>query len=33
MHWGGHIGSEKDAQTFADAAPVDVVIMEPAVVT
>jgi L-ascorbate metabolism protein UlaG (beta-lactamase superfamily) len=31
MHWGGHIGSEKDAQTFADAAPVDVVIMEPAV--
>jgi L-ascorbate metabolism protein UlaG (beta-lactamase superfamily) len=32
MHWGGHIGSEKDAQTFADAAPVDVVIMEPAVV-
>jgi len=31
MHWGGHIGSEKDAQTFADAAPVDVVIMQPAV--
>jgi L-ascorbate metabolism protein UlaG (beta-lactamase superfamily) len=31
MHWGGHIGSEKDAQAFADAAPVDVVIMEPAV--
>ncbi|HYZ27540.1 MAG TPA: MBL fold metallo-hydrolase [Thermoleophilaceae bacterium] len=31
MHWGGHIGSEKDAQTFADAAPVDVVIMRPAV--
>ena len=28
MHWGGHIGSEKDAQTFADAAPVDVVIMQ-----
>ena len=31
MHWGGHIGSEKDAQTFADAAPVDVVIMRAAV--
>jgi L-ascorbate metabolism protein UlaG (beta-lactamase superfamily) len=31
MHWGGHIGSETDAQTFADAAPVDVVIMHPAV--
>jgi L-ascorbate metabolism protein UlaG (beta-lactamase superfamily) len=31
MHWGGHIGSEKDAQAFADAAPVDVVIMQPAV--
>ena len=31
MHWGGHIGSEKDAQTFADAAPVDVVIMQAAV--
>jgi L-ascorbate metabolism protein UlaG (beta-lactamase superfamily) len=31
MHWGEHIGSEKDAQAFADAAPVDVVIMEPAV--
>ncbi len=31
MHWGGHIGSEKDAQAFADAAPVDVVIMHPAV--
>jgi L-ascorbate metabolism protein UlaG (beta-lactamase superfamily) len=31
MHWGGHIGSEQDAQAFADAAPVDVVIMEPAV--
>jgi len=31
MHWGGHIGSEKDAMTFADAAPVDVVIMQPAV--
>src|SRR3954464_2889882 len=31
MHWGGHIGSEQDAQAFADAAPVDVVIMQPAV--
>jgi L-ascorbate metabolism protein UlaG (beta-lactamase superfamily) len=31
MHWGEHIGSEKDAQAFADAAPVDVVIMHPAV--
>lgn len=31
MHWGGHVGSETDAQAFADAAPVDVVIMEPAV--
>jgi len=29
MHWGGHIGSEVDAQAFADAAPVDVVIMQP----
>jgi L-ascorbate metabolism protein UlaG (beta-lactamase superfamily) len=29
MHWGGHIGSEIDAQAFADAAPVDVVIMQP----
>src|SRR3954453_289595 len=28
MHWGGHVGSELDAQAFADAAPVDVVIME-----
>jgi L-ascorbate metabolism protein UlaG (beta-lactamase superfamily) len=31
MHWGGHIGSEEDAKAFADAAPVDVVIMHPAV--
>jgi L-ascorbate metabolism protein UlaG (beta-lactamase superfamily) len=31
MHWGGHIGSETDAQAFADAAPVDVVIMRAAV--
>src|SRR2546423_6579323 len=30
MHWGGHIGSGKGAQTFADAAPVDVGIMQPA---
>jgi L-ascorbate metabolism protein UlaG (beta-lactamase superfamily) len=33
MHWGGHIGSEQDAQAFADAAPVDVVIMQPVVAT
>jgi L-ascorbate metabolism protein UlaG (beta-lactamase superfamily) len=31
MHWGGHVGSETDARAFADAAPVDVVIMRPAV--
>jgi L-ascorbate metabolism protein UlaG (beta-lactamase superfamily) len=31
MHWGKQIGSEKDAQAFADAAPVDVVIMQPRV--
>ena len=31
MHWGGHVGSEEDAQAFADAAPVDVVIMRPVV--
>jgi L-ascorbate metabolism protein UlaG (beta-lactamase superfamily) len=31
MHWGEHIGSAEDAQAFADAAPVDVVIMQPAV--
>jgi L-ascorbate metabolism protein UlaG (beta-lactamase superfamily) len=31
MHWGEHIGSEQDAKAFADAAPVDVVIMQPAV--
>lgn len=29
MHWGEHIGSQHDAQAFADAAPVDVVIMQP----
>jgi L-ascorbate metabolism protein UlaG (beta-lactamase superfamily) len=31
MHWGENIGSEKDAKAFADAAPVHVVIMQPAV--
>src|SRR3954454_6704773 len=31
MHWGEHIGSEQDARAFADAAPVDVVVMRPAV--
>jgi L-ascorbate metabolism protein UlaG (beta-lactamase superfamily) len=31
MHWGEHIGSEKDARAFADAAPVEVVVMQPAV--
>jgi L-ascorbate metabolism protein UlaG (beta-lactamase superfamily) len=31
MHWGEHIGSAKDAKAFADAAPVDVVIMQPKV--
>lgn len=31
MHWGGHVGSAEDAQAFADAAPVEVVIMEPVV--
>jgi len=31
MHWGEHIGSQDDAQAFADAAPVDVVILQPAV--
>src|SRR3954467_13805770 len=31
MHWGGHIGSEQDATAFADAAPVDVVIIRAAV--
>jgi L-ascorbate metabolism protein UlaG (beta-lactamase superfamily) len=31
MHWGVHIGSEQDAKAFADAAPVDVVIMRRAV--
>ena len=28
MHWGGHIGSEQDARTFAERAPVRVRIME-----
>jgi L-ascorbate metabolism protein UlaG (beta-lactamase superfamily) len=31
MHWGENIGSQDDAQAFADAAPVDVVILQPAV--
>jgi L-ascorbate metabolism protein UlaG (beta-lactamase superfamily) len=31
MHWGEHIGSEDDARAFADAAPVEVVILHPAV--
>jgi L-ascorbate metabolism protein UlaG (beta-lactamase superfamily) len=31
MHWGEHIGSHEDAQAFADAAPVDVVILQPGV--
>src|SRR4051795_4949811 len=31
MHWGEHIGSEDDARAFADAAPVDVVILRPKV--
>jgi L-ascorbate metabolism protein UlaG (beta-lactamase superfamily) len=30
MHWGSHIGSEHDARTFADRAPVEVRIMERA---
>jgi L-ascorbate metabolism protein UlaG (beta-lactamase superfamily) len=28
MHWGGHLGSEEDARAFAQAAPVEVEIME-----
>ena len=31
MHWGEHIGSQEDAQAFADAAPVEVVVLQPAV--
>jgi L-ascorbate metabolism protein UlaG (beta-lactamase superfamily) len=31
MHWGEHIGSQEDAQRFADAAPVEVVVLQPAV--
>jgi L-ascorbate metabolism protein UlaG (beta-lactamase superfamily) len=31
MHWGEHIGSQRDAEAFADAAPVAVRIMKPAV--
>src|SRR5829696_7018449 len=30
MHWGSHIGTEHDARTFADEAPVEVQIMEKA---
>ncbi|HEV7846381.1 MAG TPA: MBL fold metallo-hydrolase [Thermoleophilaceae bacterium] len=30
MHWGSHIGTEHDARTFADRAPVEVRIMERA---
>ncbi len=30
MHWGEQIGSREDAETFAELAPVDVQIMEPA---
>ena len=30
MHWGSHIGTERDARTFADKAPVEVTIMEKA---
>ena len=29
MHWGHHIGSREDAETFAEQAPVEVRIMEP----
>jgi L-ascorbate metabolism protein UlaG (beta-lactamase superfamily) len=30
MHWGAHIGTERDARAFADKAPVDVRILEKA---
>jgi hypothetical protein len=30
MHWGEHLGTEEDARTFADKAPVEVRIMEKA---
>jgi L-ascorbate metabolism protein UlaG (beta-lactamase superfamily) len=30
MHWGDHIGTRKDAEAFADAAPVDVRILDKA---
>jgi L-ascorbate metabolism protein UlaG (beta-lactamase superfamily) len=30
MHWGEHIGTRKDAEAFADAAPVDVRILDKA---
>ena len=29
MHWGEHLGTYADARAFADAAPVDVAILEP----
>jgi L-ascorbate metabolism protein UlaG (beta-lactamase superfamily) len=29
MHWGHHIGTREDAETFAELAPVEVRIMEP----
>jgi L-ascorbate metabolism protein UlaG (beta-lactamase superfamily) len=28
MHWGQHIGTERDARTFAERAPVEVRILE-----
>ena len=30
MHWGEHIGTREDAETFAQRSPVDVRILEPA---
>ena len=30
MHWGQHLGTREDAETFAELAPVEVEIMEPA---
>jgi L-ascorbate metabolism protein UlaG (beta-lactamase superfamily) len=30
MHWGAHIGTERDARAFADKAPVEVRILDPA---
>jgi hypothetical protein len=29
MHWGEHIGTREDAESFARSAPVEVRIMEP----